>query len=352
MLQNTVIYIFPDHLKMGDPTLFKDTDERGLYLITNANDKDISIDTSNKIYQIDLPKIILNGAKIEHNLKFFTDYISGDKDQYIRENINEITEINCSGLLRRNSPKYTSPQVSKHYEDYKKDTFRYIAHAGGIIDGHTYTNSLEALNLSYSKGFRLFELDIKKTKDDKYVAVHYWNEWKKITGYTGSTPVTHQEFMKYKLYGKYTALSIDEINNWFKAHPDAILVSDKVNEPELFSKAFIDPNRLIMELFSEEALREGLKSNILSAMPNQNIFYKLDLEDLINLKVKHVAISRFFIKENKELLKKLKENNIKVYVYSVNKDSGVVDTGKDEEYVTKYEIDYVYGMYADKWNFE
>ncbi len=352
ILKNTVIYIFPDHLKMGDPSLFESTGERELYVITNANNEDIRLDTSNTTYQIDLPKIILNGAAIEHNLKFLTDYITGDKDQFIRDNINEITEINCAGLLRSNTKTYAAPQISKHYKDYKKDTYRYIAHAGGIIDGYTYTNSLEALNMNYSKGFRLFELDIRKTSDNKYVALHNWEEWSYMTGYTGETPVTFQEFMNHKIHKKYSPLSMKEINDWFKEHPDAILVTDKVNEPELFSKVFIDANRLIMELFNEKALKQGLKFNILSAMPTQGLIAKMGWEKAVQLKLKHVAVSRYFIKENKGLLKKLKENGIKVYVYHVNQDEDVLDSGMDEEYVTKYELDYVYGMYADKWNFE
>jgi glycerophosphoryl diester phosphodiesterase len=35
-----------------------------------------------------------------------------------------------------------------------------IAHAGGAINQQTYTNSLEALNANYAKGFRFFEIDL------------------------------------------------------------------------------------------------------------------------------------------------------------------------------------------------
>ena len=97
---NTIVYIFPDHLKMGDPSMFSSTGKRGLYFITNAEKEDLVLDTTKKIYQIDLPKIILNGAKIKHNLKFLTDYIDGDKNDYIKNNIFSITEINTNGLSR------------------------------------------------------------------------------------------------------------------------------------------------------------------------------------------------------------------------------------------------------------
>lgn len=350
LLENTAIFIFPDHLKMGNPKMFKNTGNRGLYLITNS--KNSTIGMPEKLYQIDLPKMILNGGEIKHNLKFFTDYISGDKNQYIQDNINEITEINSTGLSRINVEKYTKPVISKQYNEYKKDTRRYIAHAGGKIDEYTYTNSLEALDLNYAKGFRLFELDILKTIDGQFVAAHDWVNWRFMSGFVGDVPVTLDVFMKYKLHEKYTPLGMKEINEWFKNHPDAILITDKINEPKLFAKEFIDPNRLMMELFSIEALEEGVQTEILSAMPSQRLIQNLDWESILRLKIKHAVISRFFIKENKKLLKKLKENNVKVFIYGINKDEGLTNSGLDEDYVTKYELDYVFGMYADSWSFE
>ena len=350
LLENTAVFIFPDHLKMGNPKMFKNTGNRGLYLITNT--KKSSLEMPEKLYQIDLPKMILNGGEIKHNLKFFTDYISEDKNQYIQQNINEITEINSTGLSRINIKKYVKPEISKQYNEYIKDTKRYIAHAGGKIDEYTYTNSLEALDLNYAKGFRLFELDILKTKDGEFVAAHDWVNWRFMTGFVGEPPVILEEFMKYKLHEKYTPLGIKEINEWFKKHPDAFLITDKINEPKLFAKEFIDPKRLMMELFTKEALEEGVDAGILSAMPSQRLLESLSWASILKLKIKHAVVSRFFIKKNKKLLRKLKENNIKVYVYGINVDEGLTNSGLDEDYVTKYELDYVYGMYADSWSFE
>ena len=44
------------------------------------------------------------------------------------------------------------------------EPLRFIAHAGGQIEGMNYTNSLEALNNSYKNGFRLFELILLKPR--------------------------------------------------------------------------------------------------------------------------------------------------------------------------------------------
>ena len=50
-----------------------------------------------------------------------------------------------------------------------------IAHAGGMIDGHDYTNSLEAILANYSKGQRVFEIDFARTIDNQLVCTHNWS---------------------------------------------------------------------------------------------------------------------------------------------------------------------------------
>ncbi len=345
LLSNSSIFIYPDHLKMGDPSMFESNEERGLYLITNTK---ISEDSITKKYQLDIPKIILKGAEVEHNLKFYTDYVSGDKNKYIINNIAEITEINTHGLLRQGEAPIEL-NVSEDYVIYKQDTTRYIAHAGGQISQHTYTNSKEALDLNYKKGFRLFELDIIKTKEGKYVAAHDWKHWSSITNYKGTVPVTIQDFLQHKIHDIYTPLDMVGINNWFSEHKDAILITDKINEPIAFSEKFIDPSRLMMKLFDLESVKKGLATKIKSAMPSHNVvvdYTKEDVAMLYEIGVKHVAVSRTFIENHKDILLAFKGYGIKVYAYGVNFIDGI-----NEEYVSKYEMDFIHGIYADQWDF-
>jgi glycerophosphoryl diester phosphodiesterase len=351
MLTSTTIYIFPDHLKMGESSMFEGTGSRGLYLITNSDNNNLYGDKK-PIYQIDLPNIILKGADIKHNAKFLSDYIPEDDDKllFIKNNKELITSLNVSGFNRVNNQPYTAlVDSTQNFMAYAIDTNRYIAHAGGMIDSIPYTNSLEALEVNYANGFRLFELDIIKTLDNIYVAAHDWDYWVKLTNYKGQTPVSNKEFLSYKLLGKYTPIDIARINEWFKEHEDAILVTDKINDPEGFANVFLDRNRLIMELFTLEALEMGLQTGIRSAMPSQCIIDSLGdkkLKTLQRLNVKHIAISRNYLSSHIKFLEELKKNDIKVYVYHVN-----FEEGKNEEYVVKYEMDYIYGIYADQWDF-
>ncbi len=232
---------------------------------------------------------------------------------------------------------------------YADDPNRFIAHAGGAIDGDIYTNSLEALDASYAKGFKLFELDIIETSDDAFVAGHDWHSWKRNTGFQGQIPPTLKAFKGYKIMNKYTPLDINDINNWFKEHSDAILVTDKINKPLKFSEKFIDKNRLMMELFTWDAVKEGLRIGIKSSMPTGSLLYSIEgnrADYLEELGITDIACSRRMI-YHKAMLEKIINKGIHLYAFHVN-----FDKGKDEKYVLCEENKYFYGMYADNWNFK
>ena len=238
------------------------------------------------------------------------------------------------------------PKIKYEFEPNKN---RYIAHAGGEVNGIRSTNSRQALDESYQKGFRLFELDIVETSDGKLVAAHDWGMWARFTDYSGALPPTLAEFKKYKIYGDYNTLDFDDINAWFTAHPDAILVTDKINDPSLFASNFVDKSRLFMELFSFLAIEEGSQNGI-NTIISQEALMAIKGDKLNFLKInniQYVAVSRRIIANQTKLLLKLRDGGIKVYVYNVN-----FDAGKDEQYVQENEIGLVYGMYADKWIFD
>ncbi|MEH6552249.1 MAG: sulfatase-like hydrolase/transferase [Pseudomonadales bacterium] len=235
-------------------------------------------------------------------------------------------------------------------QTYAQDTTRFIAHAGGGIDGETYTNSLQALNHNYQNGFRFFELDIATTADGQYVAAHDWPHWAKISGYPGSLPPSHQNFMATEIYNKYSPLDMTAINSWFAAHPDTTLVTDKINEPTAFASQFVDPQRLMMELFSWPAVEQALASGIGTAMPTISLLGELKSDPVSRLQdlgITHLAASRRLADSRPKLLSRLADAGIKIYAYHVN-----FDAGKDETYVVCQEQRYFYGLYADSWNFD
>jgi glycerophosphoryl diester phosphodiesterase len=232
----------------------------------------------------------------------------------------------------------------------KKDTQRFIAHAGGGIEGYIYTNSLEALNLSYKKGFRLFELDIIKTSDGTFVAAHDWKSWSRYTGYSGNLPPSKDVFLSHKIHGKFTPIDIDAINSWFTNHPSAVLVTDKVNLPLEFSKKFLYKDRLMMELFTWDAVKKGIDLKIKSSMPTGNLLFKINgnkVSFLKKLGITDIAISRRVINDNSALINSIVKSGINLFAFYLN-----FDSGKNEKYVICNESQYFYGIYADKWDFD
>ena len=101
-------------------------------------------------------------------------------------------------FLKSTFHPYQSSRPLDKIIEQSMDPSRFIAHAGGEIEGHTYTNSLEAMDQAYDNGFRLFELDIIKTRDGHFVAEHDWKKWKNMTKYTGELPVDLQTFKSFK----------------------------------------------------------------------------------------------------------------------------------------------------------
>jgi hypothetical protein len=141
---------------------------------------------------------------------------------------------------------YQYPSITK----LATDPERFIAHAGGEIEGIKYTNSLEALDLSYQQGVKLFELDLMETSDGKIVATHGWKN---------DTPLSYEAFLAQPLEGKFTPLDMERINQRFAQHPDAILVTDKINTPQAIAQQFQFPDRVMMELFSWDAIQQAIQ---------------------------------------------------------------------------------------------
>lgn len=128
-----------------------------------------------------------------------------------------------------------------------------IAHAGGAVDSCLYTNSREALELAFEKGYRFVELDLLFTSDSVLVAAHSWSKFNEMTGFShkGDTAPSYNDFANRKICGSYTPLSAADINAFFEQNEDLYLVTDKVSDPEILHHHFPGlKNRMVVEAFS------------------------------------------------------------------------------------------------------
>ena len=469
LLSNTAIFIAPDHLFPSNKSLqnlinHKKNSDNSLYLISNKK----FVTEKNKVFQLELPKIVLDTSGIFHNHRFFYEgFNQKDLRKFVNDNKSNISHFNKSILKYKKKPKKINFKIKNNkffitsdndvlnsfklknltpsyinlnfdenflykYDDLSetlipnriieedekfdyfhiqifkdknkfikakvintknknifdiknikekeitfdvqnyfnnndiniisKDINRFIAHAGGEVDNHKYLNSLEGLNYYYDKGFKYFELDLSFTSDKYLVATHDWDTWKKYTNFEGKVPPTLNEFRKYKLLNKYTSLDYLKITQWFSEHKDAILVTDKVNNPGIFYEQIpLNKSNLIMELFSLEALKQAKEMGI-NVIVDINILRKINkpIDYMNKNKFRYVSIpqiSKKILKDNyknkiknlfsKSLEKELLENNIKFFVYGLNDSNNISEI----DIICNYSHIF-YGMYADKWDFD
>lgn len=139
------------------------------------------------------------------------------------------------------------------------------------------------------------------------------------------------------------------LHEWFKKHPDAKLLTDKIQSPKAVDSVFKSTHQLMIKLHSFHKIKIA-KSLDMEVVLAQNLLDKTGVKTIAMLKeldIEHILISRKFIKPNESLLLELKAAGIKTYASHVN-----FEPGKDELYVFENEMKFIYGFYADVWDFK
>lgn len=171
------------------------------------------------------------GAKVANVLHTdITTYLDGNIVESF--NINGETIIYFSELAKYGTILYDNDarlsMISTTNQDFKAITLdslpKEIIHAGGAVDGVVGTNSLEALNESYQKGYRFLELDFVMSSDGIPVCLHDWSPVHSSS--LGSTPISAEKFLKVKILDRFTSLTIDTLAMWMSEHTDAYIITD------------------------------------------------------------------------------------------------------------------------------
>jgi glycerophosphoryl diester phosphodiesterase len=105
------------------------------------------------------------------------------------------------------------------------DPYGFVAHAMGSVDRHTYTNSLEAFQRNYGRGFRVFETDVVRLKDGTALLAHTGLE----ASYGLNKPfqeATWADLRGHKYLGRYTILRSQDLVGLLRGHPDAYAILD------------------------------------------------------------------------------------------------------------------------------
>lgn len=138
-----------------------------------------------------------------------------------------------------------------------------IYHAGGEIEGSSYTNSLEALENALSQGKYFIELDLRYTSDRHLVCTHTWTD-----AYLEDYQPTLEEFENSRIQGKFTPLTAKKMLEIMKENPQMHLVTDIKEEnvatviADMAQMVDWDPDvldRFIIQLYTGREKPEVLK---------------------------------------------------------------------------------------------
>ena len=113
------------------------------------------------------------------------------------------------------------------------DPYGFVAHAFASIDGHTYSNSLEAFQRNYGRGFRVFEVDHVRLADGTVLLAHDGLE----ANYGLNKPfqeATWADLAGHRYLGRYTILRSQDLLRLLIDHPDIFVIPDlKWSGPEI-----------------------------------------------------------------------------------------------------------------------
>ena len=114
-----------------------------------------------------------------------------------------------------------------------------IAHAMGAIDGLRTPNCLEGFLAQYEAGVRVFEVDLRLTRDCKVVLRHDWWDAAWQEGIDWVHIPTREQFLSEKILGRYTPLSFQDLLLLMEEYPDVCVITDtKFTESDVFTIQF------------------------------------------------------------------------------------------------------------------
>ncbi len=247
-------------------------------------------------------------------------------------------------------------QSNREFEGSSPNAYipgKLIAHAGGgVTVGDkviAYTNTLQALNESYSKGYRLVEVDVEWTSDDRLILLHGWdNNFEKLFNSNKDLKYTRAEFKKLKMVNGLTQMSMLDLEDWSKKHPDMKIITDvKRRNIAALERIKRDcPNvykNLIPQVYSfqeyEKAYKLGYRRILLALWGFQD-----KESDILSFSAKNkpyaVSISTTRLSNSPNIANKFLEMGVFPYVHTVN----------DIDSFNKMRGKGVFGLYTDKLN--
>ncbi len=223
-----------------------------------------------------------------------------------------------------------------------KDTYHYAMHGNGAFKGLRQTNTEDALMYWYSKGIRVFEIDMAETADGDYVAVaHYLNKKDlrrlELFELPNEAGRTKNWFMSQRLFTVSTLglkpLSLETIIYLMDKHRDIVVMLDlfglfTIDEAAGFTKVLVKYiesrekvwDRLLLESYNKEMLK-GIRSvsdraNIIACVryeENENAESTVTAQELLSQGVYFISYPWYCTEKHPGELETYARNGITVF---------------------------------------
>jgi len=227
--------------------------------------------------------------------------------------------------------------------DWRTNPEVFIAHGGGSIDGNTSTDSLEAVESSIARGYRMIELDLQVTTDGYLVAAHDWKSFRQRTGRgpeaINDEPLSLAQFKSNPIDGRYTPLDEDLIRTIFLKHPELVLVTDKIRDFPRLVRAFPFQERVIVEVFSPRDVAVAKASGVVNPMLSIGNL-EASLASILQQPVRHVALSINSLRRCPGAARQIIESGRQIFLFTTD----------DEALMARNVGSHVSAFYSDYWH--
>lgn len=202
-----------------------------------------------------------------------------------------------------------------------------VAHAGGQIEGKTYTNSYDALDFNLQNGFTYFELDFSFTADNQLVCIHEWEFGaQRVFGAALKEKPSLKQFEYLaRNIATFKSCTLKGLSEWLLKNPGATIVTD-VKEDNITALKQISntvpdaSHRVIPQIYQPDNF------NTIRKMGYQSIIWTLyryagDDDEVIKNTERFngaFAITMSTDRANKKLLNALQQRKIPVYIHTIN----------------------------------
>lgn len=148
-----------------------------------------------------------------------------------------------------------------------------VAHGMGKIGGLNTPNCLEGFLAQYEAGVRVFEADLRLTRDCQVVLRHDWwpADWQENISW--SRIPTRDQFVSTPICGQYTPLSFRDLLVLLEIFPDICIITDsKFTDSDVFTIQFdamlADAKELGLTYLFDRIVVQIYNTNMLQALNN------------------------------------------------------------------------------------